>query len=269
MNHPPVPVQQFPGLPRNIIERHEVNRVWRAHHPQPSQPPQPFVPVPPLLPPFQPYPQAPPQPMEEIRRGDIFYEGVAHPSHNHNQHVPMQPLAYPQGSHQPMGGLRPRVDYGAALMAGFQQDHETRRRNRHRPRNQHNAATSIPTTASRPEPGVDQFNAQFHQHIIDFQRAAEEQQQRQMEQEQAEHQHRQNELLARQQAHEAHLHFQAEQARLRLEAEQTRLRFEAEQHYQNQVAQQERLTQQRREYEQQQHLEEMYEEHSQLSQEAA
>ncbi|KAF9233920.1 hypothetical protein BU15DRAFT_79608 [Melanogaster broomeanus] len=186
----------------------------------------------------------------------------------------MQPLAYPQGSHQPMGGMRPRVDYGAALMAGFQQDHETRRRNQHRPRNQHNAAASIPAAASHPEPDVDQFNAQFHQHIIDFQRAAEEQQQHQMEREQAEHQHRQNELLAQQQAHEAHFHFQAEQARLHLEAEQTQLRFEAEQCYQNQVAQQERLTQQRREYrqlqgeyEQQQHLEEMYEEHSQLSQE--
>ncbi|KIK92200.1 hypothetical protein PAXRUDRAFT_105518, partial [Paxillus rubicundulus Ve08.2h10] len=50
MIHPPVPVQQFPGLPCNLIEQCEVNCVWHAHHPQPSQPPQPFVPVQPLLP---------------------------------------------------------------------------------------------------------------------------------------------------------------------------------------------------------------------------
>ncbi|KAF9229012.1 hypothetical protein BS17DRAFT_763637 [Gyrodon lividus] len=89
----------------------------------------------------------------------------------------------------------------------------------------------------------DQFNAQFHQHTINFQRNADEeqQQQHQMELEQAEHQHRQNELLARQQAHEAHLFFEAEQAQFCLEAKQAHQHQEAEQACQHQEAEQIRL----------------------------
>ncbi|KAF9229849.1 hypothetical protein BS17DRAFT_763322 [Gyrodon lividus] len=178
MIHPSVPVQQFPRLPHNLIEWHEVNCVCATTPTSISA-----------------------STTHEVRHHDIFYEGVAQPGHNHNQHMPMQPFAHPQGPHQPMGDF-------------------------------------------------DQFNVQFHQHTINFQRNADEEQQYQMELEQAKHQHRQNELLARHQAHEAHLHFEAEQAQFRLEAEQIQLHFEVEQHHQNEVAQQELLIQQHREYEQ-------------------
>ncbi|KAG2084370.1 hypothetical protein BD769DRAFT_1397657 [Suillus cothurnatus] len=50
LNHGPIPMQRFPGLPRNVIEHHEAQRMWRQHNP----PPQPGLPVPapPLGPPF-------------------------------------------------------------------------------------------------------------------------------------------------------------------------------------------------------------------------
>ncbi|KAG1717523.1 uncharacterized protein EDB91DRAFT_1352947 [Suillus paluster] len=35
LNHAQIPVQRFPGIPRNAIERHEAHRQWRAHHPPP------------------------------------------------------------------------------------------------------------------------------------------------------------------------------------------------------------------------------------------
>ncbi|KIL00109.1 hypothetical protein PAXRUDRAFT_130654 [Paxillus rubicundulus Ve08.2h10] len=80
MNHPSVPVNQFPGLPCNMIEHHEVYHAWHAHHPHPQavpffQPFQPFVPVAvplpvaPLGPAFNPNP---PQHMEGPWHGNIY-----------------------------------------------------------------------------------------------------------------------------------------------------------------------------------------------------
>ncbi|KIK81234.1 hypothetical protein PAXRUDRAFT_156528, partial [Paxillus rubicundulus Ve08.2h10] len=89
-NHPPVPVDQFLGLPHNLIECHECC-AWRAAlapHPQPPpmQHPQP-VPVPPLQPPIQPCPQLPAGHMgpEGVWHGDFFYEGAA--QHQPNWYV--------------------------------------------------------------------------------------------------------------------------------------------------------------------------------------
>ncbi|KIK76338.1 hypothetical protein PAXRUDRAFT_107675, partial [Paxillus rubicundulus Ve08.2h10] len=63
MNHPPVPLNQFPGMPQNVIEWHEVQCTWHVHHPHPHpHPPLPtmqplgFAPV---LPPMQPYEYTP------------------------------------------------------------------------------------------------------------------------------------------------------------------------------------------------------------------
>ncbi|KAG1726136.1 hypothetical protein EDB19DRAFT_1833539 [Suillus lakei] len=49
LNHGPIPMQRFPGLPRNVVEHHEAQRMWRQHHPQPAPPP---VPALALAPPF-------------------------------------------------------------------------------------------------------------------------------------------------------------------------------------------------------------------------
>ncbi|KAG2128775.1 hypothetical protein BD769DRAFT_1387355 [Suillus cothurnatus] len=58
LNYGPIPMQRFPGLPRNVIEHHEAQRMWRQHHPPPQ--PGPPVPAPPLGPPFgQPGPAPP------------------------------------------------------------------------------------------------------------------------------------------------------------------------------------------------------------------
>ncbi|KIK73217.1 hypothetical protein PAXRUDRAFT_110253, partial [Paxillus rubicundulus Ve08.2h10] len=58
VNCPPVPVNQFPGLPYNMIEHHEVHGTWHAHHPHLQavplfQPFQPFFPAA-VLPPVAP-----------------------------------------------------------------------------------------------------------------------------------------------------------------------------------------------------------------------
>ncbi|KAF8833729.1 hypothetical protein BDN67DRAFT_985830 [Paxillus ammoniavirescens] len=126
MNHPPVPLNRFPGMPRNVIERHEVQRTWRAYHHPPCSPPpvmqpQGFPPVmhpmqpqgfppmiypmqpqgfPPVLQPMQPYggasmmpPMQPPppiwpQPALPIPvHGNIFYEGAAQPQQQEGIHI--------------------------------------------------------------------------------------------------------------------------------------------------------------------------------------
>ncbi|KIJ11687.1 hypothetical protein PAXINDRAFT_15395 [Paxillus involutus ATCC 200175] len=61
MNHPPVPLNRFPGMPRNVIERHEVQRTWRAHHHPPRSPPPVMQPqgFAPMMQPMQPQGFAP------------------------------------------------------------------------------------------------------------------------------------------------------------------------------------------------------------------
>ncbi|KAG1755248.1 uncharacterized protein EDB91DRAFT_1332954 [Suillus paluster] len=58
LNHAQIPVQRFPGIPRNAIERHEAHRQWRAHHPLPPPPAPGFGYFPPGPPP--PIPVYPP-----------------------------------------------------------------------------------------------------------------------------------------------------------------------------------------------------------------
>ncbi|KAF8833398.1 hypothetical protein BDN67DRAFT_986066 [Paxillus ammoniavirescens] len=169
MNHSPVPLNQFPGMPRNVIERHEVQRAWCAHHPPPCSPPPPamqpqgFTPMlqpmqpqgfAPMMHPMQPYGGAPmmqpmqppppiwPQPAPPIPvHGNIFYEGAAQPRQQegiHIHHFPPQ-----QQQHHRM------------LM---QKDVEI-------------------------VEDYNGFNLGFHQNIINFQREAEEQQQQQLQRE--------------------------------------------------------------------------------------
>ncbi|KAF9230044.1 hypothetical protein BU15DRAFT_84121 [Melanogaster broomeanus] len=220
MMHPPVPLNRFPGMPRNIIEQHEMQRTWRAHHsPPPSSPPPPphpspspmqphgyapelppgpmqahgFVPVlqpmhpygfvpmvPPLMPPMQPQGLAPPPPMMQPPpapvHGDIFYEGAARPHQRDNIHIhhfPQQQQAYGRG-------VGARVDYSAAVMQATEHAHAERRRNRRR----RNAPATPAPAASIPniaEPDHNHFNLGFQQHVINFQREAEEQQQQQLQ----------------------------------------------------------------------------------------
>ncbi|KIK80150.1 hypothetical protein PAXRUDRAFT_159432 [Paxillus rubicundulus Ve08.2h10] len=111
MNHPPVPVNQFPGLPHNIIEHHEVHCAWHAHYPHPQavplfQPFQPFFPaaVPPPVAPLRPAfnPNAPQQ-MEGHWHGNIYHEGVAQPCQ-----VPdaiRLPFEHPRPMNQTIGGV--------------------------------------------------------------------------------------------------------------------------------------------------------------------
>lgn len=68
----PVPVNQYPSLPRNAIEHLEIQRAQRLQllHTQPSNPPEPV---------FQPDPQVQLPPADYPWHGTIHYEGMAQP----------------------------------------------------------------------------------------------------------------------------------------------------------------------------------------------
>jgi len=67
-----------------------------------------------------------------------------------------------------------RQDFDAELMHQFQHAHNERQRNRANGRQQHNAQAEIPVPAPAANSNVfadaqhGQFNAQLHQHIINF-----------------------------------------------------------------------------------------------------
>ncbi|KIK81894.1 hypothetical protein PAXRUDRAFT_154979, partial [Paxillus rubicundulus Ve08.2h10] len=106
MNHPPVPLNQFPGLPWNVIEQHEVQCTWCVHHPHPHPHPlppphiqaQPTLPIPP--------------------HGDVFYGGAAQPQQQDNQ--------FPQQQQHYVKGVEARVDYTAAVMQATENAHAGR-----------------------------------------------------------------------------------------------------------------------------------------------
>ncbi|KAF8833136.1 hypothetical protein BDN67DRAFT_1017908 [Paxillus ammoniavirescens] len=111
-------------MPRNVIEQHEVQRAWCAHHPPPRSPPpamqpQGFAPVLqpmqpqgfiPVLQPMQPYGGAPmmqpmqpppaiwPQPAPPIH-GNIFYEGAAQSRQQEGIHIHHFPQQQQQQHH--------------------------------------------------------------------------------------------------------------------------------------------------------------------------
>ncbi|KIJ08898.1 hypothetical protein PAXINDRAFT_18006 [Paxillus involutus ATCC 200175] len=310
MNHPPVPVNQFPGLPRNMIERHEVHRAWRAHHPHPHpqavplfQPFQPFVPAavpPPLGPAFNPNP---PQQMEGPWHGNIYYEGVARP--HQMPHANMPHFEHPQALNQAVGGVRAYRDFNAELMERFERGHNERVRNRRA--GQRHCNNQVEAAAAGPNPDYARFNEQFHQNIINFQQedqnrdyhAAQQADQEhlqhnlqaQMHARLAEREHLQHNLQAQMQAQQQmvqeqdvqaqnYLHQQqmlqqlavqehqqhaAELLRRQQEAEAERIRQADElQHSQREVEQQ-RATQERRNLEQQERLDDLYQEYGPAS----
>ncbi|KAG1807013.1 uncharacterized protein BJ212DRAFT_1303662 [Suillus subaureus] len=77
LNHGPIPMQRFPGLPHNVIEHHEAQHMWHQHHPLPQ--PGPPIPAPALGPPFG-------QPVPALPLGQPF-----------GQSIPAPPLGPPFG----------------------------------------------------------------------------------------------------------------------------------------------------------------------------
>ncbi|KAF9236081.1 hypothetical protein BU15DRAFT_64272 [Melanogaster broomeanus] len=191
MLHPPVPLNRFPGMPRNIIERHEVQRTWRAQHPPPPPPPHGYAPewppgpmqshgsvpvlqpmhpygfapmVPPMMPPMQLQGLAPPPPPMQVppvaqaMHGDIFYEGAAQPRQQGDVNI----HHFPQQQH--VRGVGARVDYTAAVMQATEHAHAERRRNRRR----RNAAPAPAPAAPIPalaEPDYNHFNVGFQHRL--------------------------------------------------------------------------------------------------------
>ncbi|KAL4064031.1 hypothetical protein J3A83DRAFT_4191431 [Scleroderma citrinum] len=118
LNHPPIPVDLYPGLPQNSFAGAEA-------------PPD----IPPQGPVFNAGPQNPQPPAENPWHGNIYYEEVAQP--------------------------RERQDFNAELMDQFRHAHRI----------------PVPAPAANSNALADdqheQFNIQFHQHIINFEAEAE------------------------------------------------------------------------------------------------
>jgi len=98
-----------------------------------------------------------------------------------------------------------RWDFDAELMHQFQHAHNERRRNCANGRQQHNAQAEIPVPAPAANSNVfadaqhGQFNAQFHQHIINFEAETEVQNDGALHAEQARREELQRDLLSQQQ----------------------------------------------------------------------
>lgn len=131
-----MPVHQFPGLPRNVIAHHEVQRIWRHHHSPPPQP-QNYVP-------FHPpdgghYPGqhgAVPHPDPELMHGlqvnptlpnvrygpDIMFGANVPQQHYWALYGQPQMYMYPQTYPQMYGGAPPQQNFyeGQALDYNYQ-----------------------------------------------------------------------------------------------------------------------------------------------------
>ncbi|KAF9232108.1 hypothetical protein BU15DRAFT_67760 [Melanogaster broomeanus] len=106
MMHPPVPLNRFPGMPRNIIEQHEMQRTWRAHHsPPPSSPPPPPHPPPPPMQPHGYAPELPPGPMQA--HGFVPVLQPMHPYGFVPMVPPLMPPMQPQGLAPPPPMMQP------------------------------------------------------------------------------------------------------------------------------------------------------------------
>ena len=250
----PVPVNLYPGLPHNDIEHHEVQRAWRSQLlcPQPPNPPEPVV---------QPDPQVQPPPVDHPWHGAIHYEGVARPQ------------------------IGPQRDYNAELQRNFEQRHAQRRRRR-----AGRQGNDLPAAAPDEDDQQVQFNAQIHQHMINFQHEAEQalQEQQQNQALQVPRANLQIDLIAQQQLQneraqaqirEAHHNFMLQQwqqqalvnqqqehremelAHHQREAEVEHRVWELELQHQHQEIEVQRVVEQRREQEQEEHLNDLYQEY--------
>ncbi|KAI6096420.1 hypothetical protein EDD16DRAFT_1528037 [Pisolithus croceorrhizus] len=127
LNHPPLPVAQYPGLPRHLIEHHEVQRFRRMH---PMTPPHP----PPQLhhpPPIAPYPMHPAAPLAHGFPPPLPFAVQPGMEEMHRQYFGYPPPAHPHLL--PAADIHPpRVDYAAALQQNFERDHAERRQRRRR-----------------------------------------------------------------------------------------------------------------------------------------
>ncbi|KAF9224915.1 hypothetical protein BS17DRAFT_766250 [Gyrodon lividus] len=164
----------------------------------------------------------------------IFYEGVAQPSHN--QHVPMQPFAYPQGPHQPAFSKTIRYDIETDI------SNVTNRLLLH-PLLLLHPSLNQPLTSSMLSSISISFT--FKEKLMKSN----------------------SNSIIRWRWSKLSRYIDARTLSRHINIRRLSKHGCIEQHHQNQVAQQEYLTQQHRAYEQQQHLEEMYEEHNQLSEE--
>ncbi|KIK75569.1 hypothetical protein PAXRUDRAFT_18877 [Paxillus rubicundulus Ve08.2h10] len=226
-------------------------------------------PMPP--PPIQPQPALPIPP-----HGNVSYGGAAQPQQQHHK--------LPQQQHY-VRGVEEIVDYTTAVLQATENAHAGRHRN-HQRRNAHAALIPAAPLPNPPiEPNHNHVNVDFQQNIFNFQYEAEEQQwqQLQWEAQQAERQaaeerqqlHLMAEQRERQVAEERQqLEWMAEQAErqaaqeelLRQEADHWHRLAQAEQEHLHQEAEQQCLTEECRECEQQEHLEDLYREHNHLSQ---
>jgi len=156
-NHPPVPVHQYPGIPRHHIEHLHVQHMRRLRSPSPPsiqlQPSRPFsalLPTPQLLPAISsPLPAPLPVPAPQLLPP-----------------VPA-PLPVPVDNSLPHLPQPQRVDYSARLMENFNSDHQRRRSRR-----SNRVSTSLTANAHA---GPMHPPVIPHQNVINFQHEADQQ----------------------------------------------------------------------------------------------
>ena len=248
----PLPINQYPGLPRNAIEHFEIQRARRLqllHTPQPNT----HYSAPEHGSQTQSEPQVQPSPADQPWHGAIHYEGLARPQ------------------------IQPQRDYNAELQRRFEQRHAQRRQRR--AGNQPNNEVETPDLPAASGPSDDddhqvRFNAQFHQHIIRLQDEAEQalQEQQRNQALQAPLADLQYNLAAQQQLRNERIQALANQERGLYEMELVRQQGDAEVHRVQEMELQRRQQEieaqeavRRREQEQREHLNDLYQEYGPAS----
>ena len=180
-HHPPVPVDQYPGIPRHQIAHHDLQRIrrLRSHSPPPPPPmfsaqygPPPFpqfnipqIELPPIFPPA-PLPHWQPQPFHILDQHPLIYQGF-----------PQQPQQYVNVPQRSI--LEERVHHTAILLARPNPTYESHRNRRSNRRSSTPQSINAQAGPAHPPPAMQ--NIETYQHIIDFQHDVVQERQQQMQ----------------------------------------------------------------------------------------
>ncbi|KAG1720840.1 hypothetical protein EDB19DRAFT_1917691 [Suillus lakei] len=168
LNHGPIPMQRFPGLPCNVIEHHKAQHMWRQHHPQPAPPP---VPAPALVPPFGHIPAPAPAALQNEYEHHMTNVAAATMNNLEAHHAvrwrrnnPQPPPPPPPPAPAPTPAPAAPPMYGPIHYEGTVGPH-----NLDNPL-QYFAPNPAPPLPALPGPNHHQFNIQFQHHFQEQQR---------------------------------------------------------------------------------------------------
>ncbi|KAG2062668.1 hypothetical protein BDR04DRAFT_1146442, partial [Suillus decipiens] len=232
LNHGPIPMQMFPGLPRNVIEHHEAQRMWRQHHPPP--PPGLSVPAPALGPPFGYIPPPAALQNEYERRMANVAAATA------NNHEARRAARRRRNNPQPAPAPAPPIpipipvpvpapqNYGHYIHGPIHYEGAVGPHNFNNPL-QYFGPHPVPPLPAPPQPDYQQFNIQFQHHF---------QQQEDRQAQDALHQQQIQQQLQQRQAQDALHQQQIQQQLLQQEADRQAQEALHQQQIQQQLQQQ-------------------------------